>query len=89
MPPRLDPIAVAAARITDAILARLSDVGHAHSIPQFCARQGMSKSHYYDLPLEDRPEIMEINGLKRVTPEAEARWRNRHTKPAQEFSGQT
>lgn len=89
MPKQLDPIAEAAARITDAILARLHDVGEAYSIPQFCRRQNMSKSHFYALPREDWPEIMEIRGLKRITPEAEANWRRRMEAKAREANGST
>jgi len=77
MPQRQSPIAEAAARITDAILARLSESGQAYSIPQFCQRNGFSRSKYYELPAEDRPDIMNINGVLRITPEAEDKWRRR------------
>lgn len=52
------------------------------TISEFCAGEHFSRSTYYNLPPEDRPEEMRFAGLVRITPEARAAWRRRMQKRA-------
>ncbi len=47
------------------------------TIPEFCVSVGISKSTYYNLPIEDRPVEMAIRGSKRISRESRFDWRRR------------
>jgi hypothetical protein len=45
------------------------------SINEFVARHGLSRSYWYTMQrLGIGPDTMDLNGMKRITPEAEQRW---------------
>jgi hypothetical protein len=48
---------------------------HPRSIDAFCGRHGMCRATFYNLRKKGKaPRIMEIGGLRRITPEAERDW---------------
>lgn len=47
----------------------------AMTIPVFCARHGISRSTYYNIPQHERPREMRIGKRVLITKEAAARWR--------------
>lgn len=52
------------------------------TISEFCATEKMSRSKYYDLRRKGlTPDEMRAGGIIRITPEAHAKWRRKHTGP--------
>ena len=50
--------------------------GDLHTIPSFCESNAISESKYYELKRRGlQPREMEIDGIIRITPEAERDWR--------------
>lgn len=49
----------------------------AYPILEFCRRHGFSRSHYYDLPAEDRPREMRVGKRVLISKEDAAEWRAR------------
>ena len=50
--------------------------GDLHTIPSFCVSNAISESLYYALKRRDLgPREMEVEGVVRITPQAEADWR--------------
>lgn len=49
----------------------------AYQIGEFCRRHGFSRSHYYDLPTEDRPREMRVGHRVLISVEDAAEWRAR------------
>jgi hypothetical protein len=50
------------------------------TIRQFCGSEGISRSKYYDMQKEGKgPDELRVDGIVRITPEAHAEWRRRHT----------
>ena len=50
--------------------------GDLHTIPSFCLSNAISESLYYSLKRRDLgPREMEVEGVIRITPQAEADWR--------------
>ena len=79
-----DPVVKIAASIIEAVRAQLDDGGPAMSISAFCRNNDISPSHYYNLPPEDRPEVMWIGRVPRISPRAQAEWRRRMEAKKQE-----
>jgi predicted DNA-binding transcriptional regulator AlpA len=58
------------------LLAQIDAAGQARSIPQFCARNGISRSFFYVLKKRGKaPRIMHVDGRQIISPEAERDWR--------------
>jgi hypothetical protein len=51
----------------------------AMSIAEFCRRHGISKTHFYNLPLHLRPALMTVGCRKLVSKESARAWRARLT----------
>jgi hypothetical protein len=67
---------VAALKRQVAQLLRLLACGQALSISQFCARNNISRSFFYKLKKNGKaPRIMEVDGRRIISPEAERDWR--------------
>ena len=58
----------------------------AYTIEEFCKAHGFSRSTFYNLPVEDRPRLMQVGGRQRVSREAAAEWRRRMEERAAEES---
>ena len=53
------------------------------TIPEFCKRNKIGRTHYYTLKLAGRgPDEMDLGGTKRISAEAEVRWRARMERKA-------
>jgi hypothetical protein len=58
------------------LLSQIDATGQARSIPQFCARNGFSRSFFYVLKKRGKaPRIMNVDGRQIISPEAERDWR--------------
>lgn len=55
----------------------MNDEYDAYPLTVFCKKHGFSRSTYYLLPQEDRPQEMRIGKRVLITKEAAARWRER------------
>jgi len=50
------------------------------TIQQFCTHEQISRSQYYKLKKTGKaPAEMRVDGVVRITPEAHAAWRRKHT----------
>ena len=55
----------------------------AFSIDEFCRSHGFSRATFYNLTAAgEGPELLRVRRRVFITPEAAARWRERHTVPA-------
>ena len=52
------------------------------TIPEFCVSIGICRSSYYNMPPEDRPTEIQVNGSKRITRESRQEWRRRKDREA-------
>src|SRR3954467_9543702 len=58
------------------LLGHTDPCGQAVSISQFCARNNISQSFFYKLKKHGKaPRIMEVDGRRIISPEAERDWR--------------
>jgi hypothetical protein len=58
------------------LLAHVDACSQARSIPQFCARNNISRSFFYVLKKRGKaPRIMNVDGRQIISPEAERDWR--------------
>jgi hypothetical protein len=58
------------------LLGQTDACGQALSISQFCARNNISRSFFYKLKKNGKaPRIMEVDGRRIISPEAERDWR--------------
>jgi hypothetical protein len=58
------------------LLAHVDAWSQARSIPQFCARNNISRSFFYVLKKRGKaPRIMNVDGRQIISPEAERDWR--------------
>jgi hypothetical protein len=58
------------------LLGQTDACGQALSISQFCGRNNISRSFFYKLKTHGKaPRIMEVNGRRIISPEAERDWR--------------
>jgi hypothetical protein len=46
-----------------------------YSIAEFCARHGISRSGFYNLRPEDRPQLMRVGARILISREAAEKWR--------------
>jgi hypothetical protein len=54
------------------------------TINEFCAHERISRAQYYALKKVGKaPAELRIDGVIRITPQAHARWRRKHTQPSQ------
>jgi predicted DNA-binding transcriptional regulator AlpA len=58
------------------LLGQTDAGGQALSIPQFCARNNISRSFFYKLKKRGKaPRTMDVDGRRIISPEAERDWR--------------
>lgn len=66
-------------RIVQQVVADYLPNSGADTISGFCRRHRISRSKFYTLPEDQRPEITNFDGCQRITAEAEMAWRQRMT----------
>lgn len=71
------------------LLGHIDACSQASSIPQFCARNNISRSFFYVLKKRGKaPRIMKVDGRQIISPEAERDWRlEREREAAAELAG--
>lgn len=55
----------------------INESSDAYSINEFCERHRISRSHFYDLPDDDKPRLMRVGKRVLISREAAAAWRMR------------
>jgi len=70
------------------LLGQTDASGQALSISQFCARNNISRSFFYKLKKNGKaPRIMEVDGRRIISPEAERDWRVERERGGVEAAG--
>src|SRR5262245_60468761 len=70
------------------LLGQTDASGQALSISQFCARNNISRSFFYKLKKNGKaPRIMEVDGRRIISPEAERDWRVERERDGVEAAG--
>jgi hypothetical protein len=64
-------------------VAGRASIGNSLTIRGFCAAENISRAGYYNLRRKGlTPDEVRVGRTIRITPEAHARWRRKHTKRA-------